>query len=657
MSLVREMEGSQLPILSTREEPNMLQIAYTIPKARKRRLPELVDINDVLLIPNTSHSTEIIFPSVARGKENIKIRFAWFFDPPGFGKTVKCRGMAEHAYRSGLYKQDKTQVLEGTDLEAMFLKVREGTECVVLILNDAHGKHSSLRMSSHAAEERNDFIFMARHKFREFSKRKNGVIIVIANAQIERSISPWLRTMGDLKCSTSLLSDDDDKKTQVQWFGKAGVRKLKEFFREIKERGNEQVKSKCVCYIVGREEKEKFYDYSNKETTPVGILDIPPLERICLSCGYKERGFFVECPKCGEENYDVPFESKIIEYVPDLTITQRDHVMRQEDYEILDDLIARCRMDGLECKSHFSKILTRRVDHWYQEDPERLKRFEDNRVWFINRVIGELKGTATLEDAAEIPEQDDREVDFSTERFEYDIFEAVDRLTKKYKLKKNMGKVYKMYRDPNNAMSQNEISNKLGIPQSTISKWVSDKGRVGGLIRNDMGDGYELWVKRHLEEGYKVPRVFERDDIEEVIKVGGASHEPDLMIIYQNGDVDVLSLKCYNESGATTIHTQYAGKCDVRPELIAFMELLNNKKFEFKSGREVVVNDENSVRLIVLVRNISYRHFEAVDVVTNPKEMGDKVTFSQSSIDEGIIRQVTWYSPDPPLQESVLEEE
>ena len=84
-------------------------------------------------------------------------------------------------------------------------------------------------------------------------------------------------------------------------------------------------------------------------------------------------------------------------------------------------------------------------------------------------------------------------------------------------------------------MLQDQIAERLGMDQSTISKRITG---LKGEISRIMGNSYEKFVKTLLER---------QENVTEVEHHGG-SNEPDLIIYYKNESVEVRSCKCYNSN-------------------------------------------------------------------------------------------------------------
>jgi predicted nucleic acid-binding Zn-ribbon protein len=626
--------------------PNTLQIMRGCPKPKKFPRPELINLNSQVF------GGKLIFKDIPKQK-SIIVSWMLLYDRPGYGKTTKCEAIAEAALATGKYNLDKTQIMESVDIVAMLNAIRPGMECVICILNDAHKLHSSTAMLTARGKEKEDFVFRARHIFASKTGRNSGVLIIIANTQIRKSLDPWLREQGLIVGCTGIATDENEIEWQSKKFRSWGIEFIADITRRVDELQEEEAKSYLSVWLPTRERSDSGFrlkDFSDPTRTPIGYLLIPPPVVRCTKCGFEERHFYSECTKCGSEVFTVFKEQKrtdgtrIFDIIPELGQTERERIEQESDYELLEEIASRLKSEGIKFSSQsFSSIIAFRVSEWFREDMEKSKRWKLAGNWITRVLKGEAKAhlesaqAGTAEEAVKSRMQSEgaggaepRAELFIGERFEYDLAKEVRGFAKYRGIQEKIAEAWIMFNlDRRN---QDEIASKFGTTQGYVSEWVGRSSEISGLIRLDMGLKYEEWVNAHLRAGYQVPGLFIRNDIKKVHEsAGSVSSKPDQLVEYQNGDVDVISLKCYREPETITI-TLDTDRSQIRPEMEAFLKYKGEKP-------------DNVVRLILLIRNVAHEGFESFYTFFNKRDVPTHTAFSAKKLKAGEIPHVIWTKP------------
>lgn len=137
------------------------------------------------------------------------------------------------------------------------------------------------------------------------------------------------------------------------------------------------------------------------------------------------------------------------------------------------------------------------------------------------------------------------------------------------------------------------------VDRTMINKLKKHAERVVGPV---LGLEYEKWVAKMLREGWVIPGVFDRAPIKEVQHGGGFGHDCDIIVVYEDGAKDYVSLKCWNRKESISL------ECDPS----------NPKKNhiypEWSAKHAADQEGQNQDRVVVLVRNLFYDGFEAVRV-------------------------------------------
>lgn len=96
---------------------------------------------------------------------------------------------------------------------------------------------------------------------------------------------------------------------------------------------------------------------------------------------------------------------------------------------------------------------------------------------------------------------------------------------------------------------------------------ISKNRKAGeGFLFNEVGLLFEMWVEEKLRQGYIVPGVFDKKGIAKVHRAGGNRDDPDVVITYDDGTKDYVSLKCYTNREPYTITMNPSKGDEVRPE-------------------------------------------------------------------------------------------
>jgi len=216
----------------------------------------------------------------------------------------------------------------------------------------------------------------------------------------------------------------------------------------------------------------------------------------------------------------------------------------------------------------------------------------------------------------------------------------------------------------NGILSQNSLSKLFGISQPRVSQLIGKKSsdsssmKLIGALRKEMGERFERFSHSKLDSGYSLVDqnnnnvIIPESEIKEIIEGGGYRRIPDRIVHMKNGDVFIISMKCYDETGSITINTNPVGsKTQISPEINYFMLLngldipdLYQKEFTDAGIPMEKPNSSSKVKLILLIRNISYTNFLTCKIF-DQKDMSDipdRVTFNNGRINKGLLPRLIW---------------
>lgn len=143
-----------------------------------------------------------------------------------------------------------------------------------------------------------------------------------------------------------------------------------------------------------------------------------------------------------------------------------------------------------------------------------------------------------------------------------------------------------------------------------------DKSGGSSYLHNEIGKLFEAWIEDHLKRGFVVPGVFEKP-IANVLRGGGNEHQPDIVVTYQDGSRDYVSLKCYHTSDPISI-------------------TLNESSDEIHPERQALLQDEargvKGSRLVLVCRNLYYPNFQGIRIWTSSRDIPHTIGFNKAEI-------------------------
>lgn len=160
------------------------------------------------------------------------------------------------------------------------------------------------------------------------------------------------------------------------------------------------------------------------------------------------------------------------------------------------------------------------------------------------------------------------------------------------------------------------------------SEMSKNKTAGAGIYNNHVGLLYESWVASKLREGYTIRGVFDKAPIKGIVHGGGNEHGPDLIVEYQDGTRDFVSLKCYHEEGSISITSNPRDTDEIHPERHAWLEAQRR--------------GEQGNRIVVLVRNLYYEGFQAARVWSDAVDIPETLGFNK----QRHIGYSPWVAPD-----------
>lgn len=167
---------------------------------------------------------------------------------------------------------------------------------------------------------------------------------------------------------------------------------------------------------------------------------------------------------------------------------------------------------------------------------------------------------------------------------------------------------------------------KDGEPASrpTLNKdEIAGKSHYG----NHVGALYEVWVEQKIRAGYIVPGILDRGlKVLDVRRMGGNSHDPDIVILYEGGVKDYVSLKCYNTGEPFNITTSAGPSDEIQPERKALAE----------DERKGIAGN----RVVVLAVNRGHKGLQAAWRFNHTNEIP-----STLSVNKGSIGKRPWLLP------------
>lgn len=166
--------------------------------------------------------------------------------------------------------------------------------------------------------------------------------------------------------------------------------------------------------------------------------------------------------------------------------------------------------------------------------------------------------------------------------------------------------------------------------QRTLGNWVS---YVESALGDALGESYEVWVAEQLRAGWRPSWLKGGMRVKAVTHGGAQSHTPDIKVEYENGDVDWVSLKCYNNREYITINIapQDGKHGHVQPEVNAVRSWTRKDPL-------------HEHRLVVMVRDIGASAME-VFAAYREDEFPESVRFNHHNI--GTPMQNVWRPPLP----------
>lgn len=153
---------------------------------------------------------------------------------------------------------------------------------------------------------------------------------------------------------------------------------------------------------------------------------------------------------------------------------------------------------------------------------------------------------------------------------------------------------------------------KLNIPMeySSVEAVKYRKKQFRGTMSYVLGELFENWVEKILEEGYIIPGILEDVEYIQHSDYSETHGKPDFVLQHEDESYTVLSVKCYISPRSETLKKEEIG-----PEISYHNKLLQDGK---KS------------RIMVLFVNIKIPHMLIVYTYNSSAEMPPKLTFSPS---------------------------
>lgn len=230
-------------------------------------------------------------------------------------------------------------------------------------------------------------------------------------------------------------------------------------------------------------------------------------------------------------------------------------------------------------------------------------------------------------------------LDLAGDYFELDVEDLTDQLIERARLNNDAKLLRKLmvfracefkleYRgrvigDPTKLASTEEgvawQKDVLGLLEPLSRPPLSKDNSAGSsYVYNHVGLIFEKWVEEKLRAGYVIRGVFDKAPIANVMRGGGNLHDPDVVVTYEGGSKDYVSLKCYSSSDSISITMNPAkGTDEIAPERKALME---DERHDIKGNRVVLV-----------CRNLQFKAFQGVRKWDESRNIQDTVSFNQAN--------------------------
>jgi len=669
----------------------------SIPIAPDKKSIQLIDMTlRIAVIEDPDDpKTQLVFPKVPRGEERIEVQWIWIYGKPKYGKTTKGKSLINYALKSRRYDLNKTQIMEGEDLNPMMDEIKRGTEVVILHINDAHQHQSTFAMASYQGREHADVTFLARHIFKQQSGLPYGILIIIANAQEFRSINKWIRDQAVMMCYCGNIAEDDN----IARMPPAYKGLLGRITTQVEEYKDQKFKSDMVVILPHRlTGNVSMSEYNDPEKSPYGLVHLDPLKRVCYEpgCNTIFRKFLLKCPACGSSNVKEVLEYP---YLDSKTSTERvklfpyDQVVRQiegkttaritfEQMELREKVIDKLysgmleeNINPLKQRQEFLNTLVYRAKDWLNNEDEDLqmrdiKIFEKEMKKIYHSLLGRYKADKGI--SPDEGEMEVEEIDFSSGGKKRDTFTSVRyvpdligtlnkmiqegnvqdlrhaKIFKEFYFEKKTGEFIK---NPENRPKAADLAYKYKLQRSWINNIISPnrKGSIFAALLRRVGHEYEDWVAKHLSMYNALPYL-NYDGHRKVILCGGQG-EPDVIVggTRDGKDViDIISCKLtlfWTEKSYRT-DVSHPDHCAIAPEAKTYSSFRKQGFAEVTriDGTPIKIScsTDQEINIIMLVRNSFYDEMELMYRWGRLKDIPKNLTVSKDQYDKLKEQRVHW---------------